>query len=308
MEFPVLADRVRLHLDAHDDDTFTLDAEGRVTQWRDKSLNGLHFDAIDGYGTPLKITGGVRFDANASGSTARSGDAVRMLRSTAAVIDRYPIDIFVVLSNVNTPNSEIGPILTTSPALNRYEFLFQRGLVYRSGSWSQATLDVDWSAGRGHLLHAMLTSSQQIMTADVLNSVSNDSSRMPQSGVSYLGVERPASSSYPSYKLRADLHELIAVPQATDSERIALNLYLASKWPVVPPLRDMASRAIDLVGAGDPRVVLFDWDNPSRHLTATMSDRGNWRAAWPDDVRPGVYYISRDTRCLPVIHGPYITE
>jgi hypothetical protein len=77
-----------------------------------------------------------------------------------------------------------------------------------------------------------------------------------------------------------------------------------------PLFADIASRVLDLRSVGSPRVVLFDWADPSTFATpAQIDSEGHWSGAMvPHGVEFGVYYLSRDGRCPPIIHGPYTAE
>lgn len=76
------------------------------------------------------------------------------------------------------------------------------------------------------------------------------------------------------------------------------------------PLNTVAGRVIELIGQAAPRLVLFDWSEPTRFQSATVQSDGHWENALP--VFPGdqygIYYLSQDNRCPPIIHGPYTAE
>lgn len=53
------------------------------------------------------------------------------------------------------------------------------------------------------------------------------------------------------------------------------------------------------------RVVVFDWNNPWKHVRTRSNDQGEWVVSVPPQVTFGVYYLSQNHRITPVIHGPY---
>jgi hypothetical protein len=77
-----------------------------------------------------------------------------------------------------------------------------------------------------------------------------------------------------------------------------------------PYFADISSRVLDLRGIGSPRVVLFDWSAPTTFATPAQVDSdGHWSGAMvPHGVEFGIYYLSADNRCPPIIHGPYTAE
>lgn len=76
-----------------------------------------------------------------------------------------------------------------------------------------------------------------------------------------------------------------------------------------PPLggKPATGRVVDLSTAGSPRVVVFDWDTPTRGARLPVAADGQW-AAEVTPIRFGVYYISREQKNHPVIHGPYTQD
>jgi hypothetical protein len=75
-------------------------------------------------------------------------------------------------------------------------------------------------------------------------------------------------------------------------------------------LVNISSRVVDLRPAPSPRVVLFDWLHPDRYcVPGQMAASGHWSDAFVGKgLDFGVYYLSRDARCPPIIHGPYTAE
>jgi hypothetical protein len=69
------------------------------------------------------------------------------------------------------------------------------------------------------------------------------------------------------------------------------------------PPANCAGRVM-LLASAQPRVVIFDWLKPSIHLPAETSSSGEWSATVPTGTRFGVYYLSSDSRCPPIINGP----
>jgi hypothetical protein len=308
---PIPLDRVRLWLDASDESTLTLDTDGRVTQWRDKGIGARHFNQEATYGRPLHVTGAVRFDTLNSNSTQNNPSAARLLSCPAAILNSYPIDVFAVVSNVTTPDEHVGPVIATraSGELTTYEFMHARGVIHRAAYvMNSLTLAADWSGGNAHLLHATLTGTQQRLRANILQQSSRDTgTRTPYQGISHLGAERPASSGYPAYQLRGDIHAVVVISSATDAERSAIGVFLTQQWDLLP-LRVIHSRVIDIHTAGTPRGVLVDWDAPDRYVEMQIDSQGHWEEAFPSDIAFGAYYLSTDNRCPPIIHGPYTAE
>jgi hypothetical protein len=56
-----------------------------------------------------------------------------------------------------------------------------------------------------------------------------------------------------------------------------------------------------------PRIVAFDWTHPARHAVASRTSR-RWSTFVPRGSQYGLYYLSSDNRCPPIIHGPYSAE
>lgn len=75
-------------------------------------------------------------------------------------------------------------------------------------------------------------------------------------------------------------------------------------------LVNISSRVMDLRGIGSPHVVLFGWANPASFCVPSQIDAdGHWSDAFvPRGHEFGIYYLSRDNRCPPIIHGPYTAE
>ena len=72
-------------------------------------------------------------------------------------------------------------------------------------------------------------------------------------------------------------------------------------WPITGQVRDLQSVA-------SPRVILFEWENPEQFSTAIVASDGTWAAQVFHGRQYGIYYLSADNRCPPIIHGPYIPE
>lgn len=316
-------ERFRLHLDASDDTTISVDGSNRVTQWRDKSAGARHHSERVGHGKPLRVNGAVRFDPTIIDALITEPSDARILRYSGNLAGSYPFDIFAVLSTVNTPNNVHGPIISIDGSLTQYEYLYQRGVNYRGSLNSNIGLGVDWSNDQSHLINARLTSNTQFIASDlILSNSGSTGARSFYSGLSVLGAEREVITGFPASQFSGDMHEIIVLTQATDSERASITGYLADKWyipylsllsvsSINPSLYDqhyteISSRAIDLRGVQQPRVVVFNWDHPYVFQTATIDADGYWNGVLALKGRPfGVYYLSHDNRCPPICHGPY---
>jgi hypothetical protein len=75
-------------------------------------------------------------------------------------------------------------------------------------------------------------------------------------------------------------------------------------------LVEISSRVLDLRGLSAPRVVLFDWHAPELFAIPSIhSADGHWSGALAfKGGQFGIYYLSSDARCPPIIHGPYTAE
>ena len=76
--------------------------------------------------------------------------------------------------------------------------------------------------------------------------------------------------------------------------------------------KSLSCQVRDLVSLAAPRVRvrIFNWDLPQQFTEAAVAQDGTWSEsdALPWGERYGVYYLSRDNRCPPIIHGPYTAE
>jgi len=306
MTLQIAPERISLHLDATALDTFTLDGSNRLTQWRDKNANGIVFTNITNYGTPLKVANAVRFDPPSVDVSVTQPSRARIMQYNGPVFNSYPFDVFAVLSRCNNPVNHIAPVIAAANTNQFYEFLHHRGVLHRSaGSFLHREIAVDWTGNQGNLLHGLLTSTQQTIRAQIIQTQTWDTTaRTAYGSVAYLGAERPATSGFPAYQLSADVHEIIVIKNATDVERGMVNHYLAEKWPDLS-LAPVASRAIDLRGLPNPRVALFEYAAPQKYTLPGVNAEGNWRTAWPKNNPFGIYYLSSDDRCPPICHGPY---
>lgn len=79
---------------------------------------------------------------------------------------------------------------------------------------------------------------------------------------------------------------------------------------IEPYFVEISSRVLDLRANASPRVVLFDWLHPEIFAEPSAIDSaGHWSGALvPSGATFGLYYLSRDSRCPPIIHGPYTAE
>lgn len=68
------------------------------------------------------------------------------------------------------------------------------------------------------------------------------------------------------------------------------------------------SQVVDLYGTATPRVVVFDWDAPANHRPAVIEAAGRWMVFAHPPIRFGIYYLSRDARNHPIVHGPYTRD
>ena len=77
---------------------------------------------------------------------------------------------------------------------------------------------------------------------------------------------------------------------------------------VAPPATTWLQQGLVAVpGSAAQRVCLFDWARPERYVVADISS-GQWQAPVPVGVPFGIYYLSTDNHCPPIIHGPYTAE
>jgi hypothetical protein len=75
----------------------------------------------------------------------------------------------------------------------------------------------------------------------------------------------------------------------------------------LPGATYLRQRVVELQKLADPHVVVFDWNNPRRHIIPEIIDKW-WQTAFPVGQTFGIYYLSSDNRCPPIIHGPYTAE
>jgi len=75
----------------------------------------------------------------------------------------------------------------------------------------------------------------------------------------------------------------------------------------LPLLTEFAGRVVDLLSNPTPRVVVFQWQNPTRARVVPVDSSGAWSLLLPS-AEYGIYYLSQDNRCPPIIHGPYTAE
>jgi len=306
MTLPVQASKIRLHLDSTDLASFTLDAEDRIDQWRDLSGLNQHFSAFTTHGKPILIENAVRFDPP---SPYAQKDPInsRALTCPTPIFNPYPIDAFIVASSVANINDahNMGCILATTLG-EGYEFIAPHLTIHRTEIWNSLSLAVDWSLGT-RLLHATVDPTLQQLRADWSQKTSRTTAtRVPGGGISYLGVERPVTGNR-SYVLKADVHEIVVLTGATDQDRAEISLYLNDRWPLAYPLTAISGTVKALAGE-TARAVVFDWANPAEFTVNTPDQSGAWRTARRISEQVGVYYLSSDNRCPPIIHGPYTAE
>ena len=81
-------------------------------------------------------------------------------------------------------------------------------------------------------------------------------------------------------------------------------------WPMHRlPEHALTGRAMDLMSVASPRVTLFEWGDPQTARHAILQAQGHWHSPSPLPGREyGIYYLSQDNRCPPIIHGPYTAE
>lgn len=70
----------------------------------------------------------------------------------------------------------------------------------------------------------------------------------------------------------------------------------------------VSGRVRDLRNLALPNVVVFSWDRPSLFLRPMIAATGEWEVNVPKGHKYGIYYLSSDNRCPPIIHGPYTAE
>jgi len=78
----------------------------------------------------------------------------------------------------------------------------------------------------------------------------------------------------------------------------------------IDSIGSLSGQVRDLAGLEQPRVRIFNWDLPQQFTEAAVDQDGTWSEsdARPWGERYGVYYLSRDSRCPPIVHGPYTAE
>jgi hypothetical protein len=125
-----------------------------------------------------------------------------------------------------------------------------------------------------------------------------------------ISLYRCYTPNYSTYSTFGSLGSLYA-----DDKALALTDDYGHEFgePAVRPedyLCEISSRVLDLRRTGSPRIVLFDWRNPTLFcVPADIDSDGHWSGALvPKNKQFGIYYLSRDQRCPPIIHGPYTAE
>ena len=71
---------------------------------------------------------------------------------------------------------------------------------------------------------------------------------------------------------------------------------------------NVESSIVDLRGIAAPRVTLFNWDDPTHYAQCLPGPDDQWSLTVPLGLKYGLYYLSQDNRCPPIIHGPYTAE
>lgn len=306
--------RLRLHLDASDSETITTDPSCRIATWVDKSLSRHVFAPVAGYGKPLRLNNSVFFDPTGFNPNLPANSCVLQSPASTALNVR-PLTVFAVLSDVEN-GSAPGPVVasTVGSTINpvTYDFVSHEGAYWRRdfGTTYVARNLVGWGSGVGRIVEGKFTETETGFEVDGGLATPTQGSSARSGLVALLGASRLCSVDYPANQLKGSVREIIAVEAISEHEREYVKAYLKWKWADVfnPEHQIISGRVVDLVGVGTPRVVLFDWDDPKLSVAPVVQQTGVWTYPANPNGRIGIYYISRDSKNHPVIHGPYTQD
>lgn len=95
---------------------------------------------------------------------------------------------------------------------------------------------------------------------------------------------------------------------ASDYVTSATDQYGHQYGQVEQNIVDVSQQAIDLRDNQPVTATLFDWFHPQTFMKAATDADREWRAKIHSGQAFGIYHLSRDNRCPPIIHGPYTAE
>ncbi len=226
-----------LWLDAADDSTLTV-SDGAVSEWRDKSGNGRHFGQGTADRRPLRIEDGVFFD-NLDGITTTMTGTHHMSLS-GILLRGYPFTVFAVVDQVGHTGSNFGAVIISNTGNTNYAGTYvgleEARTLHRNTTTRQSIADADFSAGRRNIVHSRWRSGERLVQVnddDPVTESTGSSSELGTSGTTWIGIERSASTTWPTWSLRAAIREIIVLDGELDEDpELLANImaYLNFKW------------------------------------------------------------------------------
>lgn len=219
-----------LWLDATDVSSLTV-VDGSVSQWDDKSGSGKHFAQATVSCRPARVVDGVQF------SSLSSTDPLLQdyLTLSSVLLRGHPYEVFAVLDG----HVSSGAVVASGTNETYYAGLFSTMAHHRGAQFRSAYHTVDWAGGTGNLVYGWFGDS--LLSAQT-NAVQNGTTTASEvtlgtTGSTWLGINRVASSMYPTDALNATVREVIVAHGGLSSDnKKLLEGYLAHKWGLADKL------------------------------------------------------------------------
>jgi hypothetical protein len=227
-----------LWLDASSPETLTLDVNGSVGTWLDKSGNNNRFNSVNPLGglRPTLIGGGVFFDRTAAADTGtiiNHADSSAM-RCTGDYLFAPPKTVFMVISQSSLSTRAMDSLIFGYSG--SFEFIgLATNKLYANINQSIKSVNYSVSYNPEHV---------NIITASILSSSMSARINKTSAGSvlvnpvsyyssTYLGIERllnPVAPQFPGNPYKGFIHEVIICGSLSSTDIAEIEQYLIDKW------------------------------------------------------------------------------
>jgi hypothetical protein len=289
-------------LDASVEGSLTV-IDGKVSSWADARGIGAAWSQSSAISRPTRVVDGVKFVG--STNTTTQNDMQFMSRAGALLSDTIDTWIFIVVDE-----GQNGCLFADYGSVFQYTYITLTDVQIRYSGYY--TLGFPGVSLGSRQLYAVRFAQNQLNTAiDGAAVVSGSAPNGYANGSGLLGSFRIPSSTTPSGGLNAIIREFIVVQSSlTNEEYEEIAFYLLAKWGINGALAatEISGQVKDLQTLQPPFVTLFDWNDATTFVRMEADAQGRWDAIIRQGSQYGAYYLSRDNRCPPIIHGPYTAE
>jgi hypothetical protein len=235
MALNVLDYSPRLWLDASSPETLSLDNNGGIITWLDKSGNDNRFTSVNALGglRPTLIGSGVFFDRTAAADTnvTNTMEDSSPMRCTKEYLFAPPKTVFIVIGQSLLSSRSMDSLIFGYAGSNEFIGLSTTMLyANRNGSIKSFSYSVPYNPEYVNIITASILSSS--MSARINKTSAGSISVNPVSyyNYTYLGIERIASLTYSGNPYKGFIHEVIICGSLSSTDISEIEQYLLDKW------------------------------------------------------------------------------